>query len=91
MFRTYQTGGFLVAQVLIPAWLIHYYVKYHVMVRAGAGGGPGSRGGAGCDFWGHGAGGGGDPALPAKVCGRGRVRGGLRAPAGSFYQLPVFH
>ncbi|XP_035404936.1 NADH dehydrogenase [ubiquinone] 1 beta subcomplex subunit 6 [Anser cygnoides] len=31
VFRTYQTGGFLVAQVLIPAWLVHYYVKYHVM------------------------------------------------------------
>lgn len=35
MFRAYQAGGFFVAQVLIPAWLVHYYVKYHVMVRAG--------------------------------------------------------
>ncbi|EOB01625.1 NADH dehydrogenase [ubiquinone] 1 beta subcomplex subunit 6, partial [Anas platyrhynchos] len=31
VFRAYQAGGFLVAQVLIPAWLVHYYVKYHVM------------------------------------------------------------
>ncbi|KAI6076771.1 Complex I-B17 [Aix galericulata] len=31
VFRAYQAGGFFVAQVLIPAWLVHYYVKYHVM------------------------------------------------------------
>ncbi|KFV95818.1 NADH dehydrogenase [ubiquinone] 1 beta subcomplex subunit 6, partial [Eurypyga helias] len=31
VFKAYQTGGFVLTRVLVPAWIIHYYVKYHVM------------------------------------------------------------
>ncbi|NXC46945.1 NDUB6 dehydrogenase, partial [Penelope pileata] len=30
VFGAYQTSGFILVRVLIPAWLLHYYVKYHV-------------------------------------------------------------
>ncbi|XP_015732832.1 NADH dehydrogenase [ubiquinone] 1 beta subcomplex subunit 6 isoform X1 [Coturnix japonica] len=30
VFSAYQTGCFFVGRVLIPAWLLHYYMKYHV-------------------------------------------------------------
>lgn len=33
MFNAYQSSGFFLLRVLIPAWLLHYYVKYHVSVR----------------------------------------------------------
>lgn len=32
MFNAYQTSGFVLVRVLIPAWLLHYYMKYHVSV-----------------------------------------------------------
>lgn len=28
-----NTTGFVVTRVLIPAWIIAYYLKYHAMVR----------------------------------------------------------
>lgn len=33
VFNAYQSSGFFLLRVLIPAWLLHYYVKYHVSVR----------------------------------------------------------
>ncbi|NXX62065.1 NDUB6 dehydrogenase, partial [Scopus umbretta] len=36
VFKAYQTGGFVLTRVLIPAWIILYYLKYHVM-RLGVG------------------------------------------------------
>lgn len=30
VFNAYQSSGFFLLRVLIPAWLLHYYVKYHV-------------------------------------------------------------
>ncbi|XP_010718029.1 NADH dehydrogenase [ubiquinone] 1 beta subcomplex subunit 6, partial [Meleagris gallopavo] len=30
VFNAYQTSGFIFMRVLIPAWLLHYYLKYHV-------------------------------------------------------------
>lgn len=32
VFNAYQTSGFIFMRVLIPAWLLHYYLKYHVSV-----------------------------------------------------------
>ncbi|KAG9275772.1 NADH dehydrogenase [ubiquinone] 1 beta subcomplex subunit 6 [Astyanax mexicanus] len=29
-FRLYRAGSFALTRVLIPAWIAHYYVKYHV-------------------------------------------------------------
>uniref|UniRef100_A0A4X2K821 NADH dehydrogenase [ubiquinone] 1 beta subcomplex subunit 6 n=1 Tax=Vombatus ursinus TaxID=29139 RepID=A0A4X2K821_VOMUR len=29
-FKTYRNGMFVFANFLIPAWIVHYYVKYHV-------------------------------------------------------------
>ncbi|XP_066534797.1 NADH dehydrogenase [ubiquinone] 1 beta subcomplex subunit 6 [Hoplias malabaricus] len=29
-FRAYRAGTFALTRILIPAWIIHYYVKYHV-------------------------------------------------------------
>lgn len=34
VFKAYETGGFILTRVLVPAWIILYYLKYHVMVRA---------------------------------------------------------
>ena len=31
-FKAYNAGVFAVTRVLIPAWIVHYYVKYHVAV-----------------------------------------------------------
>ncbi|NXQ93033.1 NDUB6 dehydrogenase, partial [Sagittarius serpentarius] len=31
VFKACETGGFLLTRVLIPAWIIVYYLKYHVM------------------------------------------------------------
>ncbi|NXF09790.1 NDUB6 dehydrogenase, partial [Smithornis capensis] len=31
VYKTYQTSGFYLVRVLIPAWIIAYYVKYHIM------------------------------------------------------------
>ncbi|XP_048217625.1 NADH dehydrogenase [ubiquinone] 1 beta subcomplex subunit 6 [Perognathus longimembris pacificus] len=30
VYNTYKNSVFAVTRVLIPAWIIHYYVKYHV-------------------------------------------------------------
>ncbi|XP_028739899.1 NADH dehydrogenase [ubiquinone] 1 beta subcomplex subunit 6 [Peromyscus leucopus] len=30
VFKTYRSSLFAVSHVLIPLWIIHYYVKYHV-------------------------------------------------------------
>ncbi|XP_027593828.1 NADH dehydrogenase [ubiquinone] 1 beta subcomplex subunit 6 isoform X2 [Pipra filicauda] len=31
VYKAYQTGGFLLVRVLIPAWLVTYYVKKSLM------------------------------------------------------------
>ncbi|KFO71261.1 NADH dehydrogenase [ubiquinone] 1 beta subcomplex subunit 6 [Cuculus canorus] len=31
VFKVYQTSTFFVTRVLIPSWLILYYLKYHIM------------------------------------------------------------
>lgn len=31
-FKTFNVGAFALTRVLIPAWVIHYYVKYHLIV-----------------------------------------------------------
>lgn len=41
VFKAYQTAGFVLVRVLVPAWVICYYLKYHVMVRAARGHGGG--------------------------------------------------
>lgn len=33
VYKAYQTGGFVLVRVLIPAWIILYYVKYHGMKK----------------------------------------------------------
>ncbi|XP_030337173.1 NADH dehydrogenase [ubiquinone] 1 beta subcomplex subunit 6 isoform X1 [Strigops habroptila] len=33
VYKTYQTGGFVLVRVLIPAWIILYYLKYHGMKK----------------------------------------------------------
>ncbi|XP_043835621.1 NADH dehydrogenase [ubiquinone] 1 beta subcomplex subunit 6 [Dromiciops gliroides] len=33
VFKTYRKGMFLFANFLVPAWIIHYYVKYHVQTK----------------------------------------------------------
>uniref|UniRef100_A0A8C4J0J1 NADH dehydrogenase [ubiquinone] 1 beta subcomplex subunit 6 n=1 Tax=Dromaius novaehollandiae TaxID=8790 RepID=A0A8C4J0J1_DRONO len=40
VFRAYQSGAFAVTRVLLPATIVLYYVKYHVMVGAGSAAGP---------------------------------------------------
>ncbi|NXN27356.1 NDUB6 dehydrogenase, partial [Nycticryphes semicollaris] len=30
VFKAYQTSGFVLLRVLIPAWIIHYCLKYHI-------------------------------------------------------------
>lgn len=35
MHNFYQGGRFVMLRVLLPAWAITYFVKYHVQVRAG--------------------------------------------------------
>ncbi|XP_062851523.1 NADH dehydrogenase [ubiquinone] 1 beta subcomplex subunit 6 [Trichomycterus rosablanca] len=30
MFKAYSAGSFALTRVLIPAWIVHYYVKYHL-------------------------------------------------------------
>ncbi|KAM8961784.1 NADH dehydrogenase [ubiquinone] 1 beta subcomplex subunit 6 [Pelodytes ibericus] len=32
-FKTYNAGIFTLTRLLIPAWLIHYYVKYHIETK----------------------------------------------------------
>ncbi|XP_074850145.1 NADH dehydrogenase [ubiquinone] 1 beta subcomplex subunit 6 [Carettochelys insculpta] len=32
-FKLYRAGIFAVTRLLIPAWIVHYYVKYHVMTK----------------------------------------------------------
>ncbi|XP_053478219.1 NADH dehydrogenase [ubiquinone] 1 beta subcomplex subunit 6 [Ictalurus furcatus] len=29
-FKAYNVGAFALTRVLIPAWVVHYYVKYHL-------------------------------------------------------------
>ncbi|XP_036430672.1 NADH dehydrogenase [ubiquinone] 1 beta subcomplex subunit 6 [Colossoma macropomum] len=29
-FRAYRAGTFALTRILIPAWIVHYYMKYHV-------------------------------------------------------------
>lgn len=31
-YKTYRGGVFTLTRLLIPAWIVHYYVKYHVAV-----------------------------------------------------------
>ncbi len=33
-FKAYNAGVFAVTRILIPAWIVHYYVKYHVSVSS---------------------------------------------------------
>ncbi|XP_030049599.1 NADH dehydrogenase [ubiquinone] 1 beta subcomplex subunit 6 [Microcaecilia unicolor] len=33
VYKTYGTGVFVITRVLIPAWIVHYYVKYHVQTK----------------------------------------------------------
>uniref|UniRef100_A0A8C5MNE3 NADH dehydrogenase [ubiquinone] 1 beta subcomplex subunit 6 n=1 Tax=Leptobrachium leishanense TaxID=445787 RepID=A0A8C5MNE3_9ANUR len=33
-FKAYNAGVFTLTKVLIPAWIVHYYVKYHVQTKA---------------------------------------------------------
>uniref|UniRef100_UPI00254013EF NADH dehydrogenase [ubiquinone] 1 beta subcomplex subunit 6 n=1 Tax=Euleptes europaea TaxID=460621 RepID=UPI00254013EF len=33
VFKTYRAGTFVVFRLLIPFWISHYYVKYHLMPR----------------------------------------------------------
>ncbi|OBS67588.1 hypothetical protein A6R68_03851, partial [Neotoma lepida] len=33
IFKTYRASLFTVSHVLIPFWIIHYYVKYHVATK----------------------------------------------------------
>ncbi|XP_078533570.1 NADH dehydrogenase [ubiquinone] 1 beta subcomplex subunit 6 [Lissotriton helveticus] len=33
MFKAYNAGVFTLTRLLIPAWIVHYYVKYHIMER----------------------------------------------------------
>ncbi|XP_053151807.1 NADH dehydrogenase [ubiquinone] 1 beta subcomplex subunit 6 [Hemicordylus capensis] len=33
VFKTYKAGTFLVGWLLIPFWVSHYYVKYHLLVQ----------------------------------------------------------
>ncbi|KAK3554601.1 hypothetical protein QTP70_027883 [Hemibagrus guttatus] len=30
-FKAYSAGAFALTRVLIPAWVVHYYVKYHLL------------------------------------------------------------
>ncbi|KAF1526948.1 NADH dehydrogenase [ubiquinone] 1 beta subcomplex subunit 6, partial [Eudyptes moseleyi] len=30
VFKVCETGGFVLTRVLVPAWIILYYLKYHV-------------------------------------------------------------
>ncbi|XP_036593463.1 NADH dehydrogenase [ubiquinone] 1 beta subcomplex subunit 6 [Trichosurus vulpecula] len=32
-FKAYRNGMFVFTNFLIPAWIVHYYVKYHVQTR----------------------------------------------------------
>ncbi|XP_053558637.1 NADH dehydrogenase [ubiquinone] 1 beta subcomplex subunit 6 [Bombina bombina] len=32
-FKAYNAGVFTFTRLLIPAWLVHYYVKYHVQTK----------------------------------------------------------
>lgn len=31
-FKAYNAGAFALTRVLIPAWIVHYYAKYHLGV-----------------------------------------------------------
>ncbi|XP_020633315.1 NADH dehydrogenase [ubiquinone] 1 beta subcomplex subunit 6 [Pogona vitticeps] len=33
VFKTYNTGVRIFVYVLVPTWVIHYYIKYHLMKR----------------------------------------------------------
>ncbi|NXJ93230.1 NDUB6 dehydrogenase, partial [Corythaixoides concolor] len=30
VFKAYETSGFILFRVLVPAWVVLYYLKYHV-------------------------------------------------------------
>ncbi|OCU00905.1 NADH dehydrogenase [ubiquinone] 1 beta subcomplex subunit 6 [Xenopus laevis] len=32
-FKAYNAGVFTLTRLLIPAWIVHYYVKYHVQTK----------------------------------------------------------
>ncbi|XP_076583564.1 NADH dehydrogenase [ubiquinone] 1 beta subcomplex subunit 6 [Chaetodon auriga] len=32
-YKAYRGGVFALTRVLIPAWIVHYYVKYHVAAK----------------------------------------------------------
>ncbi|KAG8455030.1 hypothetical protein GDO86_001303 [Hymenochirus boettgeri] len=32
-FKAYNGGVFALTRVLIPAWIVHYYVKYHIETK----------------------------------------------------------
>ncbi|KAM4707989.1 NADH dehydrogenase [ubiquinone] 1 beta subcomplex subunit 6 isoform 2-T2 [Discoglossus pictus] len=32
-FKAYNAGIFTVTRLLIPAWVVHYYVKYHLQTK----------------------------------------------------------
>ncbi|XP_030315484.1 NADH dehydrogenase [ubiquinone] 1 beta subcomplex subunit 6-like isoform X1 [Calypte anna] len=38
VFKVFQTGGYVLTRVLIPAWVILYYLKYHVAREPAPGG-----------------------------------------------------
>lgn len=33
-YKVYTGGVFTLTRLLIPAWIVHYYVKYHVAVSS---------------------------------------------------------
>ncbi|XP_062984607.1 NADH dehydrogenase [ubiquinone] 1 beta subcomplex subunit 6 isoform X1 [Elgaria multicarinata webbii] len=33
VFKTYNAGKFFTVRLLIPLWLVHYYVKYHITAQ----------------------------------------------------------
>jgi len=33
-FKAYNASVFAITRILLPAWVVHYYVKYHVDVSA---------------------------------------------------------
>ncbi|XP_047668695.1 NADH dehydrogenase [ubiquinone] 1 beta subcomplex subunit 6 [Tachysurus fulvidraco] len=32
-FKAFNVGSFALTRVLIPAWIVHYYVKYHLLKK----------------------------------------------------------
>ncbi|XP_054842993.1 NADH dehydrogenase [ubiquinone] 1 beta subcomplex subunit 6 [Eublepharis macularius] len=33
VFKAYSAGSFIFLRLLVPAWIIHYYVKYHLLMQ----------------------------------------------------------